>query len=280
MRRLLSSMSKKNKWLSAPYLCFILCGTVIPLLAILYYALVDKNGSLTFANLASIAEPVHLKALGLSLLLAFATTVICLLLAFPLGILLRKSGGQKKGFIIFLLILPMWMNFLLRTIAWKILLQKTGVINTILAALGFKNGLNIINTPTAVVLGMVYDFLPFMILPIYNVMIKIDNSLIEAAYDLGASPFKVMKDVLLPLSMPGIISGITMTFVPSMTTFAISEILGGGNISLIGNIIEGEFLRGGSRNVGSGISMVMMVFILISMALLNKFDKNGEGTVV
>ena len=278
MRRPWSSMSKKNKWLSAPYLAFILCGTVIPLLAILYYALVDKNGSLTFSNLASIAEPVHLKALGLSLLLALITTLICLLLAFPLGLLLRKSGG-KKGFVIFLLILPMWMNFLLRTIAWKILLQKTGVINTILGALGLKS-LDIINTPTAVVLGMVYDFLPFMILPIYNVMIKIDNSLIEAASDLGASPARTVTDVLLPLSMPGIISGITMTFVPSMTTFAISEILGGGNISLIGNIIEGEFLRGGSRNVGSGLSMVMMIFILISMALLNKFDKNGEGTVV
>ena len=278
MRRPLSSMSKKRKWLSAPYLAFILCGTVIPLLAILYYALVDKNGSFTLSNLASIAESVHLKALGLSLLLALVTTVICLLLAFPLGLLLRKSGG-KRGFVIFLLILPMWMNFLLRTIAWKILLQKTGVINTILAALGLGS-LDIINTPTAVVLGMVYDFLPFMILPIYNVMIKIDNSLIEAANDLGASNFRIIRDVLLPLSMPGIISGITMTFVPSMTTFAISEILGGGNISLIGNIIEGEFLRGGSRNVGSGLSMVMMVFILISMALLNKFDKNGEGTVV
>ncbi len=270
----------KNKLLSGPYLLFILCGTVIPLLAILYYALVDKNGSFTLRNIASVAEPVHLKALGLSLLLAFICTVICLLLAFPLGLLLRKSGGKNKGFVIFMLILPMWMNFLLRTIAWKVLLQKTGVINSILAALGISNGINIINTPYAVVLGMVYDFLPFMILPIYNVMIKIDNSLVEAAYDLGASSFKVMKDVLLPLSMPGIISGITMTFVPAMTTFAISQILGGGNIYLIGNIIELEFLHGGSRNVGSGLSMVMMVFILISMALLNKFDKNGEGTVI
>ena len=279
MRRPWSWMSKKRKLLSGPYLVFILCGTVIPLLAILYYALVDKNGSFTLSNLASVADPIHLKALALSLLLAFICTAICLLLAFPLGLLLRKSGGSR-GFVIFLLILPMWMNFLLRTIAWKILLQKTGVINTILAALGIENGLNIINTPYAVVLGMVYDFLPFMILPIYNVMIKIDNSLIEAANDLGASNFQIVRDVLLPLSMPGIISGVTMTFVPSMTTFAISEILGGGNISLIGNIIEGEFLRGGSRNVGSGLSMVMMVFILISMALLNKFDKNGEGTVV
>ncbi|MBQ4425726.1 MAG: ABC transporter permease [Lachnospiraceae bacterium] len=269
----------KRKSLSLPYILFILCGTVIPLLAILYYAMVDKSGHFTLANLAAIGDPLHLKPLLFSLLLAFICTAICLLLAFPLGLMLRRSGAGKKGFVIFLLILPMWMNFLLRTIAWKILLQKTGVINAILNAVGLKS-LEIINTPYAVVLGMVYDFLPFMILPIYNVMIKIDNSLVEAAYDLGASPFRVMKDVLLPLSMPGIISGVTMTFVPSMTSFAISEILGGGNISLIGNIIEGEFLRGGSRNVGSGISMVMMVFILISMALLNKVDKNGEGAVV
>lgn len=268
----------KKKSLAAPYMAFILCGTIIPLLAVLYYALVDKNGSLTFSNLASIADPIHLKALGLSLLLAFICTVICLLLAFPLGLMLRKSGG-KKGFVIFLLILPMWMNFLLRTIAWKILLQKNGFINMVLTSLGLGE-LDILNTTTAVVLGLVYDFLPFMILPIYNVMIKIDNSLVEAAYDLGATPFKVVKDVILPMSMPGIISGITMTFVPAMTTFAISEILGGNRILLIGNIIELEFLHGGSRNVGSGLSMVMMVFILISMALLNKFDKNGEGTVV
>lgn len=268
----------KKKSLAGPYMAFILCGTLIPLLAVLYYALVDKNGRFTLANIASIADPIHLKALGLSLLLAFICTVICLLLAFPLGLMLRKSGGNK-GFIIFLLILPMWMNFLLRTIAWKILLQKNGFINMLLGSLGLGE-LDILNTPTAVVLGLVYDFLPFMILPIYNVMIKIDNSLVEAAYDLGATPFKVVKDVILPMSMPGIISGITMTFVPAMTTFAISEILGGNRIQLIGNVIELEFLHGGSRNVGSGLSMVMMVFILISMALLNKFDKNGEGTMV
>ena len=278
MRRPLSSMSKKNKWLASPYILFILCGTVIPLLAVLYYALVDKDGNLTFANLASIADPVHRKALWLSLLLALICTVICLLLAFPLGLMLRRSGG-KKGFIIFMLILPMWMNFLLRTIAWKILLQKNGFINVIFTSLGLGE-IDILNTPSAVVLGLVYDFLPFMILPIYNVMVKIDNSLVEAAYDLGATPFKVVRDVILPMSMPGIISGITMTFVPAMTTFAISEILGGNKILLIGNVIELEFLHGGSRNVGSGLSMVMMFFILISMALLNKFDKNGEGTVV
>lgn len=270
---------RKRRLLTTPYLAFILCGTVIPLLAILYYALVDKNGSFTLSNLASVADPVHLKALGLSLLLAFFCTLICLLLALPLGLMLRKNGDKNRNMVIFLLILPMWMNFLLRTIAWKILLQRTGVINTLLGSLGLGR-LDIINTPGAVVLGMVYDFLPFMILPIYNVMVKIDNSLVEAAYDLGASPMKVIRDVLLPLSVPGIISGITMTFVPAMTSFAISEILGGGNIYLVGNIIEGEFLRGGSRNVGAGLSMVMMIFILISMALLNKFDKNGEGTVV
>ena len=276
----------KKKSLAAPYIAFILCGTLIPLLAVLYYALTREvkleNGEtaiqFTLSNITSIAEPVHLKALGLSLLLAFICTVICLLLAFPLGLMLRKSG-RNKSFIIFMLILPMWMNFLLRTIAWKILLQKNGFINMLLGSLGLGK-LDILNTPTAVVLGLVYDFLPFMILPIYNVMIKIDNSLVEAAYDLGATPFKVVKDVILPMSMPGIISGITMTFVPAMTTFAISEILGGNKILLIGNVIELEFMQSGRKNVGSGLSMVMMVFILISMALLNKFDKNGEGTMV
>jgi spermidine/putrescine transport system permease protein len=269
----------KRKSLSLPYILFILCGTVITLLAILYYAMADKSGRFTLSNLAAIGDPLHLKPLLLSLLLAFICTAVCLLLAFPLGLLLRRSGEGKKGFVIFLLILPMWMNFLLRTMAWRALLANSGVINSLLQALGLP-GINIIGTPGAVVLGMVYDFLPFMILPIYNVMVKIDNNLIEAAYDLGASGKTVLTKVLLPLSMPGIISGITMVFVPAVTTFVISQILGGGKIYLIGNIIEQEFTLNGNRQLGSGLSLVMMVFILISMALLNKFDKNGEGTVV
>jgi spermidine/putrescine transport system permease protein len=171
---------------------------------------------------------------------------------------------------VFLFILPMWMNFVLRTMAWQVLLEKSG-------PLGF---LGIINTPTAVVLGMVYDYLPFMVLPIYNAMIKIDDSLIEAAYDLGASKSTVLRKVIAPLTIPGIVSGVTMVFVPSLTTFAISNMLGGGKVNLIGNIIEQEFTTSSNWNLGSGLSLVMMIFIVISMAFIEKFDKNGEGSMI
>ena len=269
----------KKKWLTAPYLVFILCGTVIPLFAIFYYGFTDQEGHFTLENVTAISSEEHAKALGLALLFALICTVICLLLAYPVGLILRKHAGGRKGLVVFILILPMWMNFLLRTFAWKALLAGNGVINGILGSLNL-DPIRIINTPAAVVLGMVYDFLPFMILPIYNVMVKIDNNLIEAAYDLGASGTTVLTKVLLPLSMPGIISGITMVFVPAVTTFVISQILGGGKIYLIGNIIEQEFTLNGNRQLGSGLSLVMMVFILISMALLNKFDKNGEGSII
>ena len=171
---------------------------------------------------------------------------------------------------VFIFILPMWMNFVLRTMAWQVLLEKNG-------PLGF---LGIINTPVAVVLGMVYDYLPFMVLPIYNAMIKIDNSLIEAAYDLGASKSTVLMKVITPLTVPGIVSGVTMVFVPSLTTFAISNMLGGGKVNLIGNIIEQEFTTTSNWNLGSGLSLVMMIFIVISMAFIEKFDKNGEGSMI
>ena len=278
MRRPFRSMNKR-KLLTGPYLAFVLCGTIIPLLAIVYYGFTDRQGHLTLQNLLAISEPEHAKALWLSLLLALICTVICFLLAYPIGLLLRRTGGAKKGFIIFVLILPMWMNFLLRTMAWRALLANNGVINSILHAAGLP-GISIIGTPAAVVLGMVYDFLPFMILPIYNVMVKIDNRLIEAAQDLGSNRFQVLWHIILPLSVPGIISGVTMVFVPAMTTFAISNILGGGKIYLIGNIIEQEYTVAGNWQTGSGLSLVIMIFILISMALINKFDKNGEGSML
>ena len=180
---------------------------------------------------------------------------------------------------VFIFILPMWMNFLLRTMAWRVLLERGGLINDVLSFLHLP-ALEIINTPVAVVLGMVYDFLPFMVLPIYNAMLKIDNAVIEAAYDLGANKARVLWSVILPLSVPGIASGITMVFVPSLTTFAISNMLGGGKINLIGNIIEQEFTTAGNWHLGSGLSLVMMIFILVSMALLSKIDKDGEGTLI
>ena len=214
-----------------------------------------------------------------SLRLALYCTILCLLIGYPAAYFLASRDFTNAQSLVVLVIVPMWMNFLLRTFAWKALLANNGVLNGILGSLNL-DPIRIINTPAAVVLGMVYDFLPFMILPIYNVMVKIDNNLIEAAYDLGASGKTVLTKVLLPLSMPGIISGITMVFVPAVTTFVISQILGGGKIYLIGNIIEQEFTLNGNRQLGSGLSLVMMVFILISMALLNKFDKNGEGSII
>ena len=268
---------KSRKLLSGPYLFWAATFIIIPLLMILYYGLTDKNGNFTLMNLAQITTQENLKALGLALLLSFVSTLICLILAYPLAMILRNRGIGQGSFIVFIFILPMWMNFLLRTLAWQTLLEKSGVINGILSALHLPNQ-NLINTPGAIVLGMVYNFLPFMVLPIYNVLCKIDDNTINAARDLGASFTQTLLWVWLPLSVPGIISGITMVFVPSLTTFVISNLLGGSKILLIGNVIEQEFTKGSNWNLGSGLSLVLMVFILISMALIAKYDKNGEGS--
>ena len=229
------------------------------------------------ANVIAIASADHAKALWLSLGLSLVSTVLCLLLAYPLAMILRGRGTAAGGFIVFIFILPMWMNFLLRTLAWQTLLEKNGVINGILNWLHLPSQ-SMINTPSAIVLGMVYNFLPFMVLPIYNVLSKIDDNIINAAMDLGANSFQRFTRIWFPLSIPGIISGITMVFVPSLTTFVISDLLGGSKILLIGNVIEQEFTRGSNWHLGSGLSLVLMVFILISMAMIAKYDKNGEGT--
>ena len=268
-------MSKKL--LAGPYLLWMAGFIIIPLALIVYYGLTDKSGAFTLANIMSMATPEHRKALWLSLQLSFISTAICLILAYPLAMILRNRGMGQGSFIVFIFILPMWMNFLLRTLAWQTLLEKTGVINSVLSFFGLPT-LNIINTPGAIILGMVYNFLPFMVLPIYNVLSKIDDNIINAAMDLGANSFQRFTRIWFPLSIPGIISGITMVFVPSLTTFVISDLLGGSKILLIGNVIEQEFTRGSNWHLGSGLSLVLMVFILISMAMIAKYDKNGEGT--
>lgn len=268
-----------KKAFASPFLIWILAGTLIPLGVIAYYGLTDRSGVFTWANVAAIFGAEHAKALWLALLLAFASTAICLLLALPLSLILRNATWGRKGFMIFIFILPMWMNFLLRTMAWQVLLERGGLINDVLTFLHLPE-LQIINTPAAIVLGMVYDYLPFMVLPVYNAMSRIGNDLIEAAYDLGATKARVFASVILPLSVPGIASGITMVFVPSLTTFAISNMLGGGKINLIGNIIEQEFTTVGNWHLGSGLSLIMMIFIVISMALLSRLDKNGEGVLI
>ena len=268
-------MSKKL--LAGPYLIWMAGFIVIPLLLIVYYGLTDKNGAFTLANVISISTPEHVKALYLALGLSLVSTMICLLLAYPLAMILRNRGMGQGSFIVFIFILPMWMNFLLRTLAWQTLLEKSGVINGFLSALHLPTQ-SLINTPGAIVLGMVYNFLPFMVLPIYNVLCKIDDNTINAARDLGANFAQTLLYIWIPLSVPGIISGITMVFVPALTTFVISNLLGGSKILLIGNVIEQEFTRGSNWHLGSGLSLVLMIFILASMALIAKYDKNGEGS--
>ena len=265
----------------------LLAGTLSLLVSILYHhpspydlllwADLIRDGAFTLLNIAKITTPENLKALGLPPA-SFVSTVICLLLAYPLAMILSNLGVNQSSFIVLIFILPMWMNFLLRTLAWQNLLEKNGVINVILDFLNLP-ALEIINTPYAIVLGMVYNFLPFMVLPIYNVLAKIDKDVIAAARDLGANNVQTFLRIILPLSVPGIISGITMVFVPALTTFVISDLLGGSKILLIGNVIEQEFKQGSNWHVGSGLSLVLMIFIIISMALIAKYDKDGEGTV-
>ena len=257
-------MSKKL--LAGPYLLWMAGFIIIPLALIVYYGVTDKSGAFTLANIMSMATPEHRKALWLSLELSFISTVICLILAYPLAMILRNRGMGQGSFIVFIFILPMWMNFLLRTLAWQTLLEKSGVINGILTALHLPRQ-NLINTPSAIVLGM-----------IYNVLCKIEDNTINAARDLGANFFQTLIWIWLPLSVPGIISGITMVFVPALTTFVISNLLGGSKILLIGNVIEQEFTKSSNWNLGSGLSLVLMLFILLSMALIAKYDKNGEGS--
>ena len=276
-RRLPVNEKKMTRRLSYPYIVWMAIFVIVPLIIVCIYGLTDKTGALTLENVKSIASPVHLKALFLSLKLSIISTVLCFVLALPLALVIRGMHLKSSGFIIFVFILPMWMNFLLRTLAWQNLLEKNGVINSVLHFFGLPSW-NIINTPTAIILGMVYNFLPFMVLPIYNVLVKIDKDVISAARDLGAGNIQTFTKIILPLSVPGIISGITMVFVPALTTFVISNLLGGSKILLIGNVIEQEFKQGSNWHVGSGLSLVLMIFIIASMALIAKYDKDGEGT--
>lgn len=270
---------KYSKAWASPFLIWIAIGTVVPVFSIAYYGFSNRAGHFTFDNIRATFSPDHMEALGLSLLLAFVSTAVCFILALPMAMILSNSRHGKTGMVIFIFILPMWMNFLLRTMAWQVLLEREGVINSILHALGLP-GQHLINTPAAIVLGMVYDFLPFMILPIYNAACKIDNRLIEAAYDLGADKGTVYRKVIFPLLVPGIVSGVTMVFIPALTTFVISNMLGGGKINLIGNIIEQEFTVSSNWYLGSGMSLVMMVFIIITMLLFGKFDKSGGESLI
>jgi spermidine/putrescine transport system permease protein len=268
-----------KKILSVPFLFWSALFVIIPLCMVFYYGFTDKTGSFTLNNILAISTHEHSKAFFEAIKLSVISTVICLILAYPLAMMLTNIGKDRHSLIVMIFILPMWMNFLLRTFAWQTLLEKTGVINSILGALHLPS-LNIINTQYAIVLGMVYNFLPFMVLPIYNVLMKIDINVINAARDLGANGLQTFSRITLPLSLPGVISGVTMVFVPALTTFVISNILGGGKILLIGNVIEQEFTQVGNWHLGSGLSIVLMMFIIFNMVISAVTDKDGEANAL
>lgn len=272
----------KLKWTSYPYIVWMAIFIIVPLLLILFFSVTSEDvfrlGEFQFTldNFKRFMNPIYLKVLGRSITLALQSTAICFLLGYPMAMIISKAEVKKRNAMILLFVVPMWMNFLLRTYAWLTLLGKNGLINYIIKSLGFEP-LNLIYNNKAILLGMVYNFLPFMVLPIYSVLIKIDNSLIEAAEDLGASKLEVFTRIILPLSIPGVVSGFTMVFMPAVSTFVISSLLGGGKYMLIGNLVEQQFLWSGDWNFGSAISIVMMIFILISMAIMAKFDEDKKG---
>jgi len=265
-----------------------------------YYAFTDTNGAFTLDNFRNFwdsnyeSNKVIMEAMGeagaayvsrgtvnvdtlvYSLWMAFKCTVICLVLGYPAALFMADRNMKLGATLVVLFIIPMWMNFLLRTIAWMSLLEDSGLINTFLKKLGFE-GVQLMYNSNAVLLGMVYNFLPFMVFPIYTVLNKMDFRLSEAAADLGCNSWQTLYKVVMPLSIPGVISGITMVFMPSVTTFFIPRMLGGGNTMMFGDLIESKFLVEGNWNVGSALSLIMMVLILISLSILRKADPNGEG---
>ncbi len=269
----------KKSFIAYPYVVWMVLFIIVPILLVFYYGFtVETSAGVQFSleNFKRFFEPVYLVVLLRSFGLAAISTIICLLLGYPLAMILAGKDFKRKNVMLLLLMVPMWMNFLLRTYAWLTLLEKKGIINNFLSMLNLPT-INIIYTTKAVVLGMVYNFLPFMVLPIYTVLSKIDKSVIEAAEDLGANSLTTFKKVIFPLSLPGVISGITMVFMPAVTTFIISRLLGGGHYKLIGNLIEQQFLSVYDWNFGSAISIIMMIIILISMAVLSKYEQIREG---
>lgn len=265
-----------------PYIAWIVIFIVVPLLLIMYFAFTrgDSQNFSTFRfsldNFRRFFTPIYLKVLGRSVNLAFISTIICLILGYPMAFIISKEKVSKRNMMILMMVIPMWMNFLLRTYAWLTLLGRNGLINYLVTKLGFQP-LDLMYNDKAVLLGMVYNFLPFMVLPIYSVLTKMDKNLIEAAEDLGANKLEVFAKVILPLSIPGIMTGITMVFIPAVSTFVISNLLGGNKYNLIGNLIEQQFGWTGDWHFGSSMSIILMVFILITMTIASKFDKEKEG---
>ena len=267
-----------RKYSAFPYVIWTALFILLPLVLILYYSLTVKSGvtgELVFslANYVNLFHPLYLKVFANSIYLAGLATLICLILGYPMAMIISKMKHSQTVLLLF--ILPMWMNFLLRTYSWMAILGRNGFINRLLSLLGVQ--LELLYNNNAVLLGMVYNFLPFMVLPIYTVLVKMDKSLIEAAYDLGCTPWLTFYKVIFPLSLPGVISGVTMVFMPAVSTFVISDLLGGGQSVLIGNLVQEQFMKVNNWSFGSAVSVLMLALILLSMILLSRYNKEGGG---
>jgi spermidine/putrescine transport system permease protein len=272
--------SKRTKFLDKPYLVWSLLFIIAPLIMVAYYAFTDRTGAFSLNSVSQI--PSYIPTILLSVLYGLVATLICLIIGYPFAYIFSKFNVRRQQMMMLLVMLPMWMNFLIRTYSWMTILGDSGIINTFLTSIGLEP-LKLINTSGAVILGMVYNFLPYMILPIYSVISKMDNSLIEAAEDLGSNKFQVMRSVIIPLSMPGVLSGVTMVFVPCVSTFYITQKLGGGQIVLIGDVIETQFQSANNYNLGAALSFVLMILILICLGVMNYFgadDENDGGVVI
>ena len=271
---------KKNKsvLLSGPYIAWMVIFTLIPLGVVAYYALTDPaTGVFTLDNLKDLG--MYLPVLGQSIMYSLAAALVCLLLGYPVAYYIAHRSQTMQKILYMLVMLPMCMSFLLRTLAWVGLLQDTGIINDLLGLVGI-GPISMIRTPGAVILGMVYNYLPYMILPLYSIIVKIDRRLIEAAEDLGCNGVQVFGRVILPLSVPGILSGITMVFVPAVSTFYISQKLGGTDTVLIGDVIERQFKQGNNPNLGAALSLVLMILVFVCTGIMNRFGSSDEGSVV
>ncbi len=283
-------MKNKLSRFAVPYVVWMAIFVVAPIVIMVIYAFTSQNGGFSFENFVKMGD--YAEVFLRSFEMAIIATVICLLIGYPVSYLMSREGPgfQRTGMV--LIMLPMWMNFLLRTYSWITILDNNGLLNQLFQKIGLIALYNnitgsdvtyfhMMNTPGAVVLGMVYNYLPFMILPIYSVIIKLDHSLLEAARDLGANSVTVFRKVILPLSLPGVLSGITMVFVPSVSTFAISQMLGGGTDLLLGDLIERQFL-GGAYNpqLGAAISLVMMIIVVVCMIVMNRFGEGEEQAVM
>lgn len=271
---------KATKLLDKPYLIWSVLFIIAPLLMVAYYAFTDRSGAFSLSSITQISS--YIPTILLSVLYGVAATAICLVIGYPFAYIFSKFSIRSQQMMVLLVMLPMWMNFLIRTYSWMTILGDSGVINSLLGIIGAEP-LKLINTSGAVILGMVYNFLPYMVLPIYSVLSKMDNSLIEAAQDLGSNKMQVMRRVIFPLSLPGVLSGITMVFVPCVSTFYITQKLGGGQIVLIGDVIETQFQSANNYNLGAALSFVLMILILICLGVMNYFgadDENDGGVLI